>query len=154
MVEFVDPSSQAGADLLGALDREIEALDLVVLRARTLMLIHATGSIEFAGRAAAELDQASVLLDRCSRERSLALDGARTQWDVNPTTANELVDAAPGEAGPLLSARFDRARSLVDEYMAVNETIQRLVEKRSEAVQRQRSDLDRAQRGDVTYRAK
>lgn len=154
MVEFVDRSSQAAADLLGALDRETEALDLVVLRSRTLMLLHATGSIEFVGRASSELDQASVLLDRCSIERSNAIDAAKVEWDIEPQTASELVATAPAEVSSLIGERFDRARDLLDEYMAVSETIRELVATRSESVARRRSDLERAKRGEVTYRGR
>lgn len=152
MIEFVDPSSQVAADLLGALDKEIDALDLVVLRSRTLMLLHATGAIELVGRASSELDQASVLLDRCSIERSNALAAARQEWGIESEIASELVEAAPEMVSDMIADRFDQAKSLLDEYMAVTETVKELVATRSESVARRRSELDRAKRGDVTYR--
>jgi hypothetical protein len=142
--EGIDAEQRSLVDAMAA---EGEALEMVLTRARSVLLLQTAAQFDHLDRAVRDLDVASAALSTVSLSRERAV--AAVIGEVSNRA--ELIERCPAPIRDIVTLHLDSQRKTLAEVVEVNAAITRGARVAMETLQRRRQELERVASGRVTY---
>jgi hypothetical protein len=142
----LDPAISSGYEVLSVLRDETDALDMVLLRCRSTMLLASAGEVGHLDRASADLDAATETLDLVSRRRSELVESAIGVWGGAIGGADDLIDAAPAEFRDAIRSHIEIQRNMLEEAREAVEVASVLSSRSLDVLSRRREHLETSPR--------